>query len=118
MLLREQHMGLVTSELYKQIKGWRIYSVIGPALFCGCSALMYLHYGTSWAVIFYTGLIILSITCISWWHWSLSTMVTMLAIMKDTDSHFEEVSRKLEDLRIQNGGKPHLTVVKSVDKLD
>ena len=118
MLLREQYMGLITLELYNQIKGWRIYSVIAPAIFCGGAALMYLHYGTSWAIIFYTGLIILSITCISWWHWSLSTMVTMLAIMKDTDNHFEEVSRKLEDLRIQNGGKPNLKIVKLVDNED
>lgn len=109
-------MGPITSELYKQIKGWRIYSVIAPAGFCAVSAFMYLHYGTSWAVIFYTGLIILSVTCISWWHWSLSTMVTMLAIMKDTDDHFGEVSTKLEELRIQNGGRPNLKIVtNSVD---
>jgi hypothetical protein len=111
-------MGIITNELYKQIKGWRIYSVIAPALFCGTAAFLYLHYGTSFEKIFYTGLIILAVTCISWWHWSLSTMVTMLAIMKDTDDHFEEVGKKLEELRIQNGGKPNLTVVKNLDKVD
>ncbi len=110
-------MGPITQELYKQIKGWRIYSVIAPATFCAVAAFMYLHYGTSWAVIFYTGLIILSVTCISWWHWSLSTMVTMLAIMKDTDDHFGEVAKKLEELRIQNGGRPNLKIVTNqVDK--
>ena len=110
-------MGPITSELYKQIKGWRIYSVIAPAIFCAIGAFMYLHYGTTWSSIFYTGLIILSITCISWWHWSLSTMVTMLAIMKDTDDHFDTVAKELEKLRIQNGGKASLKVVKSVDNL-
>jgi hypothetical protein len=107
-------MGPITKELYKQIKGWRIYSVIAPALFCAISASMYLYYGTHWATIFYTGLIILSITCISWWHWSLSTMVTMLAIMKDTDDHFDIVSKKLEELRIQNGGRPDLKIVTNI----
>jgi hypothetical protein len=98
-------MGPITQELYKQIKGWRIYSVIFPAGFCAVSAWMYLHYGTEWEVIFYTGLIILSVTCISWWHWSLSTMVTMLAIMKDTDDHFEQVNEQLKQLskRIEPG---------------
>ncbi len=38
-------------------------------------------------------------------------MVTMLAIMKDTDDHFEEVAKKLEELRIQNGGKPNLKII-------
>ena len=109
-------MGPITKELYNQIKGWRIYSVIAPAVFCATSALLYLHYGTPFQTIFYTGLIILSITCISWWHWSLSTMVTMLAIMKDTDDHFDDVARKLEELRIQNGGKPSLFVVNPIDK--
>ena len=110
-------MGPITSELYKQIKGWRIYSVIAPAGFCATAAFMYLHYGTEWKIIFYTGLIILSATCISWWHWSLSTMVTMLAIMKDTDNHFEDVAKKLEELRIQNGGRPDLKIVtNTVDK--
>lgn len=108
-------MGPITNELYKQIKGWRIYSVIAPAAFCAGSAFMYLHYGTSWSTIFYTGLIILSVTCISWWHWSLSTMVTMLAIMKDTDDHFDSVAQKLEELRILNGGKPDLKLVKNID---
>jgi len=108
-------MGPITRELYKQIKGWRIYSVIAPALFCATSALLYLHYGTDFAMIFYTGLIILAITCISWWHWSLSTMVTMLAIMKDTDDHFEEVAEKLEIIRRQAEGKPHLFIVKDLD---
>jgi hypothetical protein len=98
-------MGPITHELYKQIKGWRIYSIIFPAGFCAVSAWMYLHYGTAWEVIFYTGLIILSVTCISWWHWSLSTMVTMLAIMKDTDDHFEQVNEQLKQLskRIEPG---------------
>jgi len=110
-------MGPITKELYNQIKGWRIYSVIAPAVFCAVAAFLYLNYGTPFQSIFFTGLIVLSITCISWWHWSLSTMVTMLAIMKDTDDHFEDVTRKLEELRIQNGGKPDLKIVtNSVDK--
>jgi hypothetical protein len=104
-------MGPITTELYKQIKGWRIYSVIFPAGFCAVAAFMYLHFGTEWQVIFYTGLIILSVTCISWWHWSLSTMVTMLAIMKDTDDHFKHVAEKLELLRTQSGGRPDLKIV-------
>jgi ABC-type thiamin/hydroxymethylpyrimidine transport system permease subunit len=104
-------MGPITRELYKQIKGWRIYSIVAPAVFCAVSAWLYLYYGTHFENIFYTGLIILSFTCISWWHWSLSTMVTMLAIMKDTDDHFEEVARKLEELRVQNGGRPNLKII-------
>jgi hypothetical protein len=104
-------MGPITKELYKQIKGWRIYSVIAPAVFCAVSALLYLCYGTPFENIFYIGLIILATTCVSWWHWSLSTMMTMLGIMKDTDDHFKEVQEKLEQLRIQNGGRPELKIV-------
>jgi len=110
-------MGPITRELYKQIKGWRIYSVIAPAVFCASSAILYLRFGAPFEDIFYTGLIILSVTCISWWHWSLSTMLTMLGIMKDTDDHFKDVQEKLEQLRIQNGGKPELKIVtKPVDE--
>ena len=109
-------MGPITKELYKQIKGWRIYSVIAPAVFCAASAFLYLQYGAPFESIFFTGLIILSVTCISWWHWSLSAMVTMLAIMKDTDDHFELVNKQLEELRMQNGGKPSLFLVKPLDK--
>ena len=108
-------MGPITLELYKQIKGWRIYSVIAPAVFCAVSAWLYLNYGTEWATIFYTGLIILAVTCISWWHWSLSTMVTMLAIMKDTDDHFKNVDERLQVIQKQVAGKPNLFVVKPVD---
>ena len=108
-------MGMITTNLYNQITGWRVYSVIAPALFTGVAAIFYLYYGTPFATIFYIGLIILSITCISWWHWSLSTMVTMLRIMKDTDDHFEEVAKKLEELRVLNGGKPDLKLVKTID---
>lgn len=44
-------------------------------------------------------------------------MVTMLAIMKDTDDHFEKVAKELEQLRIQNGGRPSLKIVADpVDK--
>ena len=108
-------MGMITTNLYNQSTGWRVYSVIAPALFTGVAAIFYLYYGTPFATIFYIGLIILSITCISWWHWSLSTMVTMLRIMKDTDDHFEEVAKKLEELRVLNGGKPDLKLVKTID---
>lgn len=108
-------MGPITKELHKQITGWRIYSVIAPALFCAGSAFLYLHYGTPFETIFYVGLIILSVTCVSWWHWSLSTMVTMLAIMKDTDDHFSEVVIKLDEMRAQISGKPKLKLVKPVD---
>lgn len=108
-------MGPITNELYKQINGWRIYSIIAPAVFCAGSAVLYLHYGTTFQNIFFIGLIILAFSCITWWHWSLSTMVTMLAIMKDTDDHFAEVSEKLEVIRRQAEGKPQLFVVKGID---
>ena len=109
-------MGMITKNLYTQITGWRVYSVIAPVLFTAAAAILYLYYGTPFATIFYIGLTILSVTCISWWHWSLSTMVTMLTIMKDTDEHFEEVARKLEEIRILNGGKPDLKLVKKLDE--
>lgn len=108
-------MGKITEQLHKQITGWRVYSVIAPAIFTAVSAWLYLHYGTPFENIFYTGLIILSITCITWWHWSLSTMVTMLAIMKDTDDHFESVQLELK--RLSSHMKPDLKVVKSVDNV-
>ena len=110
-------MGPITSNLYKQIKGWRLYSIIAPAVFTAASAVLYLFYGTPFASIFYVGLIILAVTCISWWHWSLSSMVTMLAIMKDTDDHFEHVSNELKKLR-NDLGKPDLKVIKNVDRKD
>jgi hypothetical protein len=110
-------MGKITEQLHKQITGWRVYSVMAPAIFAGASALLYLHYGTSFQNIFYTGLIILSITCISWWHWSLSTMITMLSIMKDTDDHFEEVVEKLSDLRHSlEEHKNNIIFLKDLDK--
>lgn len=108
-------MGPITQNLYKQIKGWRLYSIIAPAVFTAASAFLYLFYGANFATIFYVGLIILAVTCISWWHWSLSSMVTMLAIMKDTDDHFEKVTIELKRLRAEFG-KPDLKVIKTVDK--
>ena len=108
-------MGKISENLYKQITGWRIYSVIAPAVFTAVSAWLYLHYGTPFETIFYSGLITLSITCISWWHWSLSTMLTMLTIMKDTDDHFEQVTEELRQLRT-GIMKPDIRLVKSIDK--
>ena len=110
-------MGPITNNLYKQIKGWRIYSIIAPAVFTAASAFLYIFYGTPFQNIFYFGLVILSVTCISWWHWSLSTMVTMLAIMKDTDDHFEKTARELEQLRKSITGRPTLTVIKNIDTI-
>lgn len=110
-------MGPITKELYKQIKGWRIYSVIAPAVFSLVAALFYINYGTRYQTILYVGLTVLFFTCVSWWHWSLSTMVTMLAIMKDTDDHFKHVAEKLEQLRTQHGGRPDLKIVANpIDK--
>lgn len=109
-------MGPITTNLYKQIIGWRVYSIIAPAVFSAVAAFLYLHYGTSFENIFYTGLIVLALSCISWWHWSLSTMLSMLMIMKDTDDHFAQVNDQLENIRQQvTAGKPILRVVKKVD---
>lgn len=44
-------------------------------------------------------------------------MVTMLAIMKDTDDHYADVAEKLDIIRRQVDGKPVLTVIKSVDTI-
>jgi hypothetical protein len=110
-------MGKITEQLHKQITGWRVYSVIAPAVFTGVSALLYLHYGASFQNIFYTGLIILGLSCISWWHWSLSTMISMLAIMKDTDDHFEDVVTKLDILHHSlQEQRNNLIFLKDVDK--
>jgi len=109
-------MGPITKELYSQIKGWRVYSIIAPAVFCAVSGILYVWHGTPWLNILYTGVAVLAITCVSWWHWSLSTMMTMLAIMKDTDDHFKQVNDKLENLEKVVSGKPSLFLVKPVDK--
>lgn len=109
-------MGKITEQLHKQITGWRVYSVIMPAVFTAASAWLWIHYGTPFEMIFYTGLIVLSITCITWWHWSLSTMLSMLLIMKDTDDHFEQVTEELRQLR-SGIIKPDLKVVKNIDKV-
>lgn len=104
-------MGQITQQLYKQIKGWRLYSVIAPAVFSAAAGILTIYKGTPWQDIFYTGLIILGVSCISWWHWSLSTMMSMLGIMKDTDDHFERVVTELEQLRKTVSGKPNLRIV-------
>ncbi len=109
-------MGKITEQLHKQITGWRVYSVIMPAVFTAISAWLWIHYGTPFEMIFYTGLIVLSVTCITWWHWSLSTMVTMLSIMKDTDDHFDTVTEELRQLK-SGILKPDLKIVaNNVDK--
>ena len=41
-------------------------------------------------------------------------MVTMLAIMKDTDDHFEKLNKQLEEMR--SSGKPNLVLIKGIDK--
>jgi hypothetical protein len=105
-------MGPISENLYNQIRGWRLYSVIAPGIFTAVAAFLYLIYGTEFQTIFYSGLIVLGVTCVSWWHWSMSTMITMLGIMKDTDNHFEKLSTQLEELKRLN--KPHLTLVKPV----
>jgi hypothetical protein len=112
-------MGPITQNLYVQIKSWRIYSIIMPAVFASSSALMYIFYGVDFQDIFYVGLVILAVTCISWWHWSLSSMLTMLAIMKDTDDHFDAVVKEYNDLKllIEKGIEKNKTVVKPVDTL-
>ena len=104
----------ITEQLHKQITGWRIYSIVAPAIFCAVSAWLYIHYGAQFQTIFYTGLIVLGVTCISWWHWSLSTMLSMLGIMRDTDDHFEVVANELKRLhdKIPN---PPLKLVKNID---
>ena len=110
-------MGKITSRLHKQIKSWQIFSVIAPAIFTAVSALLYLFYDAKFQNIFYAGLIMLTMTCIIWWHWSLFTMLTMLGIMKDTDDHFEKLDNDLKHLQRLLEGKPTLTVIKGVDKI-
>lgn len=113
-------MGHLTNNLYKQITGWRLYSVIAPTVFSAISAWLYLYYGEPFENIFYIGLIALSVTCIIWWHWSLSTMLTMLLIMKDTDDHFEKVTKELDNLHHSFKDKTrHLVVIsKNTDDID
>ena len=43
-------------------------------------------------------------------------MVTMLAIMKDTDDHFKKVDDRLQIIQKQISGKPNLFIVKDIDK--
>lgn len=108
-------MGPISKQLYNQITGWRVYSVVSPTLFTGISALLYIFFGAPFRDIFYTGLVILCVTCIIWWHWSMSTMASMLAIMKDTDDHFETVTSELRELKGKLPSKPNLTVIKPLD---
>lgn len=89
----------INEQLGKQIRAWQLYSVFAPAVFIAVASAMYWMYGTPFAPMFYIATTIFAITCVAWWHWSLATMMTMLAIMKETDDHFEKVACELAGLK-------------------
>ena len=94
--MEERH---ISKALRTQIRAWQWYSVIAPGAFAAIATGLYWAYGTPFQSLFYAAVTIFGITCVAWWHWSLATMMTMLSIMRDTDDHFEKVSRDLEKLR-------------------
>ena len=107
-------MGLITTQIYKQITEWRLISLALLVAVTVTSLVSYFAFDIPIHIIFYTSCAMMAFVYISWWYWCISTMITMLAIMKDTDDHFEIVARQLEALRAQIT-KPGLTLVKNVD---
>jgi len=90
----------INEQLTRQIRSWQIYSVIAPAIFIAIASALFWIYGTPFAPMFYAATTIFAITCVAWWHWSLATMMTMLAIMRETDDHFEMVANELISLKV------------------
>lgn len=107
-------MGLITTQIYKQITEWRLISIALLIAVTATSIVSYTVFNIPIHIIFYTSCSMMAFVFISWWYWCISTMITMLAIMKDTDDHFEIVAKQLEALRTQIT-KPELKLVKTVD---
>lgn len=108
-------MGTITAQIYKQITDWRRISLALLISVLVSSVLSYVVFDIPIHIIFYTSCAMMAFVYISWWYWCISTMITMLAIMKDTDDHFEIVASQLEAIRTQIS-KPNLKLVKTVDK--
>jgi hypothetical protein len=101
---------LISTELKKQITWWQWYSFFAPILFMIFSAIFIYEGLASFQTMLYAGLIMFAITCLTWWHWCLFTMINMLSIMKDTDEHFETVTGHLDQLKLyleKNGNQIH-----------
>lgn len=108
-------MGLITAQIYKQITEWRLISIALLVALTASVIISYIAFDIPIHIIFYTSVAMMALVYISWWYWCITTMITMLAIMKDTDDHFEIVARQLEALRTQIS-KPELKLIKTVDK--
>lgn len=89
----------LSNEISRQIKVWQWYSVLAPGAFTAVASVLFWAYGATFQPLFLTAIAIFAVTCIAWWHWSLSTMMTMLTIIKDTDNHFERMTEELALIR-------------------
>jgi predicted membrane protein len=107
-------MGLITAQIYKQITEWRLISIALLLTVLTSAGISYIVFDIPIQIIFYVSCAMMGFVYISWWYWCISTMITMLAIMKDTDDHFDIVAKQLEALRTQIT-KPELKLVKTVD---
>jgi hypothetical protein len=107
-------MGTITTQIYKQITEWRLISLALLIAILVGAGVGYCVFDIPVHIIFYSSCAMMAVVYISWWYWCISTMITMLAIMKDTDDHFEIVAKQLEALRTQIT-KPELKLVKTVD---
>ena len=110
-------MRQITKKLKSQIRSWQIYSVIAPTIFVLISGVFYVWAGSSFQNIFLSGLVILSVTCVAWWHWSLFTIMSLINIIQESDDTFNNISTQLNSLS-DRLNHPNLKIIKSIDKRD
>ena len=104
---------LISSKLKSQIFLWQQFSILAPSIFSVIAIFVHFNDGVSWLDILVVAGVLFVVTCVIWWHWCLLTMISMLAIMKDTDVHFENVTSELQ--RMSTYLKPDLKLIKNVD---
>jgi len=104
---------LISSKLRSQIVLWQQFSIVAPSIFAVIAIFLHYNDGVSWLDLLVVAGVLFFVTCVIWWHWCLFTMINMLSIMKDTDTHFENVTHELQ--RMGQYLKPDLKLLKKVD---
>ena len=90
---------MITAQIAKQIRSWQAYCLLAPVGYILLSIWLHSQHWASWPAICVVGMVIVIMSCVAWWHWSMNTILTLMLAVDHSNAHWARLDARLADIQ-------------------
>lgn len=86
-------------QIEKQVERWDWFAKLAPTIFLFVCFVLLATGNTSFATVFFVGMVGFSITAVVWWWWTIFSIRYLVGLFYTANINLRDVGKELKDLR-------------------